>query len=146
MLPLDEIETRLDQRFQLLTGGHRITPPRQQTLRALIDWSYDLLNPEEQETLERLSVFPGGFDLQSAELVLGAGVDSPVGVFDRLATLVDKSLLQVDDGGASRYRLLETVRDYATASCGRAATRRRALCAPRTAITTSPWRKPQRRT
>jgi predicted ATPase/DNA-binding SARP family transcriptional activator len=114
MLPLDEIENRLDQRFQLLTGGHRITPPRQQTLRALMDWSYDLLNPEEQETLERLSVFPGGFDLHSAEEVVGAGFDSPVGVFDRLAALVDKSLLQVDDVGVLRYQLLETVRAYAT--------------------------------
>jgi predicted ATPase/DNA-binding SARP family transcriptional activator len=115
MLPLDEIENRLDQRFQLLTGGHRFTPPRQQTLRALIDWSYDLLNPEEQETLERLSVFPGGFDLHSAEVVVGAGFDSPVGILDRLAALVDKSLLQADDVGSLRYRLLETVRDYAAA-------------------------------
>jgi len=114
MLPLDEIENRLDQRFQLLTGGHRITPPRQQTLRALIDWSYDLLSPEEQETLECLSVFPGGFDLHSAEEVVGAGFESPVGVFDRLSALVDKSLLQADDVGMLRYRLPETVRDYAT--------------------------------
>jgi predicted ATPase/DNA-binding SARP family transcriptional activator len=114
-LPLDEIDNRLDQRFRLLTGGNRITPPRHQTLQALIDWSYDLLNPEEQEMLERLSVFAGGFDLYSAEAVAGAGFDSPVGVLDRLAALVDKSLLQADDVGAVRYRLLETVRDYATA-------------------------------
>ncbi len=115
-LPLDEIDNRLDQRFRLLTGGHRITPPRHQTLQALIDWSYDLLNPEEQEMLERLSVFAGGFDLYTAEAVAGAGYDSPVGVLDRLAALVDKSLLQADDVGvAVRYRLLETVRDYATA-------------------------------
>ena len=114
-LSLDEIDNRLDQRFRLLTGGHRITPPRQQTLQALIDWSYDLLNPEEQEMLERVSVFAGGFDLQSAEAVAGAGLHSQVGVLDRLAGLVDKSLLQVDDVGSIRYRLLETVRDYATA-------------------------------
>ena len=114
-LPLDEIDNRLDQRFRLLTGGHRVTPPRHQTLQALIDWSYDLLNPEEQEMLERLSVFAGGFDLYSAEAVAGAGFDSPVGVLDRLAALVDKSLLQADDVGALRYRLLETVRDYASA-------------------------------
>lgn len=114
-LPLDEIDNRLDQRFRLLTGGHRTTPPRQQTLQALIDWSYDLLNPEEQEMLERLSVFPGGFDLHSAEAVAGAGFDSPVGVLDRLAALVDKSLLQTEDVGSVRYRLLETVRDYASA-------------------------------
>jgi predicted ATPase/DNA-binding SARP family transcriptional activator len=113
-LPLDEIENRLDERFQLLTGGHRTTPPRQQTLRALIDWSYSLLTSEEQETLERLSVFPGGFDLPSAEVVVNAGLDSPVSVLDRLAALVDKSLLQTDDVGSVRYRLLETVRTYAT--------------------------------
>jgi predicted ATPase/DNA-binding SARP family transcriptional activator len=113
-LSLDEIDNRLDQRFRLLTGGHRVTPPRQQTLEALIDWSYDLLNPEEQGTLERLSVFAGGFDLHSAEDVAGAGSDSPVGVSDRLAALVDKSLLQADDGSV-RYRLLDTVRDYAAA-------------------------------
>jgi predicted ATPase len=113
-LPLDEIENRLDERFQLLTGGHRTTPPRQQTLRALIDWSYSLLTSEEQETLERLAVFPGGFDLPSAEVVVNAGLDSPVSVLDRLAALVDKSLLQTDDVGSVRYRLLETVRTYAT--------------------------------
>ncbi|HEY2201613.1 MAG TPA: AAA family ATPase, partial [Solirubrobacteraceae bacterium] len=114
-LPLDEMENRLDQRFELLTGGLRTTPPRQQTLRALIDWSYSLLTPDEQETLERLSVFPGGFDLSGAEAVVGAGFDSPVSVLDRLAALVDKSLLQADDVGLLRYRLLETVRSYATA-------------------------------
>jgi predicted ATPase/DNA-binding SARP family transcriptional activator len=115
MLSLDEIENRLDQRFQLLTGGRRLIPPRQQTLRALIDWSYDLLDPDEQDMLERLSVFPGGFDLHSAELVVAAGSGSPVGAFERLAALVDKSLVQSDDVGVLRYRLLESVRDYATA-------------------------------
>ncbi len=114
-LSLDEIENRLDQRFQLLTGGNRTTPARQQTLQALIDWSYSLLSLEEQETLERLSVFPGGFDLHSAEVVVGAGFDSPVSVLDRLAALVDKSLLQTDDVGSLRYRLLETVGNYAAA-------------------------------
>jgi predicted ATPase len=115
MLPLDEIDNRLDQRFQLLTGGHRTTPPRQQTLEALIDWSYDLLKPEEQEMLERLSVFAGGFDFHSAEAVAGTGFDSQVGVLDRLAALVDKSLLQAEDIGLGRYRLLDTVREYAMA-------------------------------
>jgi predicted ATPase len=114
-LPLDEIDNRLDERFRLLTGGHRNTPPRQQTLEALIDWSYDLLSPAEQEMLERLSVFAGGFDLHSAEAVAGAGVGSPVGDLDRLSALVDKSLLQGDDAGSGRYRLLDTVREYASA-------------------------------
>jgi predicted ATPase/DNA-binding SARP family transcriptional activator len=114
-LPLSEIETRLDERFRLLTGGLRVRPPRQQALEALIDWSYDLLSPDEQEMLERLSVFAGGFGLESAEAVAGVGFDPTVGVLDRLAALVDKSLLQVDDIGSGRYRLLDTVRDYATA-------------------------------
>jgi predicted ATPase/DNA-binding SARP family transcriptional activator len=113
-LALEEIDQRLDQRFRLLTGGYRVTP-RQQTLQALIDWSYDLLSPEEQAMLERLSVFAGGFDLESAEAVAGAGLDSSVGVLDGLAALVDKSLLQADGVGSVRYRLLESVRDYATA-------------------------------
>lgn len=114
-LSLDEIDHRLDQRFRLLTGGRRTTAPRQQTLQALIDWSYDLLTPGEQEMLEHLSVFAGGFDLHSAEAVAGEGLDSPVGVLDRLAALVDKSLLQADDVASVRYRLLDTVRDYAAA-------------------------------
>ena len=142
-LHLEEIDNRLDQRFRLLTGGHRITPPRQRTLQALIDWSYDLLNPEEQEMLERLSVFAGGFDLHSAEAVAGAGLDSSVGVLDRLAALVDKSLLQADDVGSVRYRMLETVRDYATAKLEERS--QTAASALRAAITTSPWPRPRRR-
>jgi predicted ATPase/DNA-binding SARP family transcriptional activator len=133
-LPLDEIDNRLDERFRLLTGGHRNKPPRQQTLEALIDWSYDLLNSEEQEMLERLSVFAGGFDLHSAEAVAGAEFDSPVGVLERLAALVDKSLLQADDVGSGRYRLLDTVCEYATAKL---------LARSQSAITTS--RRPGRR-
>jgi predicted ATPase/DNA-binding SARP family transcriptional activator len=113
-LPLCEIDNRLDQRFRLLTGGHRSTPPRQQTLQALIDWSYELLNPDEREMLERLSVFAGGFDLRSAEAVAGAGFEARADVLDSLAALVDKSLLQADRAESVRYRLLETVRDYAT--------------------------------
>jgi predicted ATPase/DNA-binding SARP family transcriptional activator len=114
-LPLEEIDNRLGERFRLLTGGHRVAAPRQQTLEALIDWSYDLLDPGEQEMLERLSVFAGGFDLQSAEAVAGAGSDMPLEVLDRIAALTDKSLVQCDDAASSRYRLLDTVRDYATA-------------------------------
>jgi predicted ATPase/DNA-binding SARP family transcriptional activator len=113
-LSLDEIDDRLDERFRLLTGGNRVAVPRQQTLEALIDWSYDLLTSEEQEMLERLSVFAGGFDLQSAEAVAGPGFGSPLDVLDRLSALVDKSLLQSDDAASGRYRLLDTVRDYAT--------------------------------
>jgi predicted ATPase len=114
-LPLEEIDNRLGERFRLLTGGHRVAAPRQQTLEALIDWSYDLLNPGEQEMLDRLSVFTGGFDLRSAEAVMGAGTDTPLDVIDRITALADKSLVQSDDATSSRYRLLDTVRDYATA-------------------------------
>lgn len=114
-LPLAEIEQRLDERFRLLTGGHRTRPARQQTLQALIDWSYDLLAPEEQDMLERLSVFAGGFDLHAAEAVADAGLDTPLGVLDRVAALADKSLLGVDDAGSGRYRMLDTVGQYAAA-------------------------------
>jgi predicted ATPase/DNA-binding SARP family transcriptional activator len=129
-LPLEEIDNRLGERFRLLTGGHRVAAPRQQTLEALIDWSYDLLNPAERDMLERLSVFAGGFDLQSAEAVTGAGSDGPLEVLDQIGALADKSLLQSDDAASSRYRLLDTVRDYATAKLlARSGPTAHALCA-----------------
>jgi len=113
-LSVSEIGSRLDQRFRLLTGGSRTALPRHQTLRALIDWSYDLLNPQEQIVLDRLSVFAGGWTLQAAEAVTAAGVSGEWLVLDHLAALVDKSLVQAEDiDGSSRYRLLETVRHYA---------------------------------
>jgi predicted ATPase/class 3 adenylate cyclase/DNA-binding CsgD family transcriptional regulator len=108
-----EVSSRLDQRFRLLTGGSRTALARHQTLRALIDWSYDLLNPEEQIVLDRLSVFAGGWTLEAAEAV-SAGDTVGWQVLDRLAALVDKSLVQADEArGSTRYRLLETVRHYA---------------------------------
>jgi predicted ATPase/DNA-binding SARP family transcriptional activator len=109
-LCVTDIERRLDDRFGLLTGGSRAALPRQQTLEALIDWSYNLLNPNEQEVLERLSVFAGGFDLESAEAVATASPEAPV--LDEVMALVDKSLVQQGEK-SGRYRLLETVRDYA---------------------------------
>ena len=109
-----EISSRLGQRFRLLTGGSRTALPRHQTLRALIDWSYDLLNPEEQILLDRLSVFAGGWTLLAAESVTAAGDTGEWMVLDRLAALVDKSLVQAEEvDGSTRYRLLETVRQYA---------------------------------
>jgi non-specific serine/threonine protein kinase len=113
-LGLAELAARLDQRFRLLTGGSRTALPRQQTLRATVAWSYDLLTPQEQTLFARLSVFAGGWSLEAAETV-GAG--DPIGVeevLDLLARLVDKSLVlaeEVEDGG-TRYRLLETLRQY----------------------------------
>jgi predicted ATPase/class 3 adenylate cyclase/DNA-binding CsgD family transcriptional regulator len=112
-LSVSEISSRLDQRFRLLTGGSRTALPRHQTLRALIDWSYDLLNPGEQILLDRLSVFAGGWTLQAAEAVTSAGGTGEWQVLDQLAALVGKSLVLAEIQGSTRYRLLETVRHYA---------------------------------
>jgi len=113
-MTVTDIERHLDDRFGLLTSGTRGAPNRQQTLRSLIDWSYDLMDERERATLSRLSMFVGGFDLAAAEAV--AACDEPPPVLDVVASLVDKSLLQVDTSGvAARYRMLETVREYAAA-------------------------------
>ncbi len=110
-----ELEARLDGRFALLTGGSRARPARQQTLRAMVEWSWELLTGSERAALARLSVFAGGFGLAAAEAV-AAGPDVLAGeVLGHLAALVDKSLVQFEGAGAGtgRYRLLETVRQYA---------------------------------
>ncbi|MEU8693403.1 BTAD domain-containing putative transcriptional regulator [Streptomyces sp. NPDC048665] len=109
MLTPRQIAERLDDRFRLLTSGSRTVLPRQQTLRAVVDWSWDLLDADERAVLARLSVFAGGCDLAAAEAVCG-----PVAL-DALGSLVDKSLVVAapsGDGGM-RYRLLETVAEYA---------------------------------
>jgi predicted ATPase/DNA-binding winged helix-turn-helix (wHTH) protein len=113
-MSVEEVNRRLDQRFGLLTGGSRTAMPRQRTLRAMIDWSYDLLSDVEQALLCRLSVFSGGWTLEAAEQVcIGEGVDD-VGALDLLTSLADKNLVVADEQeGATRYRLLETVRHYA---------------------------------
>ena len=109
-----EINARLDQRFRLLTTGNRTARPRHQTLRALIDWSYDLLSPQERIVFERLSVFAGGWDLDAAEAVTPGGDVDESQVLDLLAALVGKSLVQAEAMHEStRYRLLETIRHYA---------------------------------
>ncbi|MHB9754103.1 AfsR/SARP family transcriptional regulator [Streptomyces sp. BYX5S] len=112
MLTPRQIADRLDDRFRLLTSGARTALPRQQTLRAVVDWSWELLDGPERATLARLSVFSGGCDLPAAEAVCGPDA------LDTLASLVDKSLVVAapeDDehGGGMRYRLLETVSEYA---------------------------------
>ena len=113
-LSASEINARLDQRFRLLTMGNRTALPRHQTLRALIDWSYDLLSPEEQIVFDRLSVFAGGWTLDAAEAVASGGDVAEWQVLDLLAALVGKSLVQAEViHGSTRYRLLETVRHYA---------------------------------
>ena len=117
MLSAEQISIRLDDRFRLLTGGARTVLPRHQTLRALIDWSYDLLSERERILLRRLAVFAGGCTLEAAEQVCaGAGENaiSAYDVLDLLTHLVDKSLLAVEEhAGHLRYRILETVRQYA---------------------------------
>jgi predicted ATPase/DNA-binding SARP family transcriptional activator len=113
-LPLETIEARLIDRFRLLTGGNRGSLPRQQTLQATLDWSYGLLSAREQQVLRRLAVFAGGWDLASAEAVVGAGEIGDWELLDILEGLIVKSLVQLDDaGGSPRFRLLETVRHYA---------------------------------
>ena len=111
-LSVDNIAARLNDRFRLLTSGSRNAIPRQQTLRALIDWSYDLLSEKERILFRRLAVFAGGWTLEAAEGVATGGALDRTSVLDLLVDLVDKSLVMVEAEGA-RYRLLETVRQYA---------------------------------
>ncbi len=152
VLKVEQIAQRLDDRFRLLTGGSRTTLPRQQTLRATIDWSYDLLTEQEQHLLQRLSVFAGGWKLEAAEAVCAdtsssgrlsvpkgcsvtepggtvgpvlskvearpataAGIISEYEILDLLTQLVNKSLVLAEraPGRETRYRLLETIRQYA---------------------------------
>jgi predicted ATPase/DNA-binding SARP family transcriptional activator/Tfp pilus assembly protein PilF len=118
VLTLEQLASRLDDAFRLLTGGSRSALPRQQTLRATIEWSYQLLNDRERLLFQRLSVFAGGCTLEAAEAICsGAGLEARE-VLDLLASLAAKSMVSVDfpkdpDADATRYRLLETVRQYA---------------------------------
>jgi predicted ATPase/DNA-binding SARP family transcriptional activator len=115
VLSVDEIAARLDDRFSLLTAGSRTAIPRHQTLRAAIDWSYDLLTEPERIFLRRLSVFAGGFTLDAAEVVCSQGMKRS-DILDLLGHLVDKSLVIVETDikmSGTRYRLLETIRQYA---------------------------------
>ncbi len=113
VLSVEQLARRLDDHFRLLTGGSRTVQPRQQTLRALIDGSYDLLSEPERALLWRLSLFAGSRSLEAAEAV-GAGEPVPAdAVLDLLTALVDKSLVLTElQAGETRYRLLETVRQY----------------------------------
>ena len=111
-LPVEQIAARLTDRFRLLTGGDRTALPRQQTLRALIDWSYDLLTEAERKLLRRLAVFAGSFSLEAVDAVACASDLNPMDALDSLTALVEKSLV-IMDRETGRYRLLETVRQYA---------------------------------
>jgi len=114
VLSVEEIAARLDDRFRLLTGGSRTAMPRHRTLRATMDWSHDLLSGQERTLFRRLAVFAGSFTLPAAEVVCaGDGVEQ-ADLLDVLTRLVDRSLVMVETrGDATRYRLLETVRQYA---------------------------------
>jgi predicted ATPase/DNA-binding SARP family transcriptional activator len=113
VLSPDQIASRLDDAFRLLTTGSRTALPRQRTLRGTMDWSYGLLDRREQALLCRLSVFAGSFSLEAAEAVCAGDPLEPEDILDGVAGLVDKSLVVMDAGeGAARYRLLETVRQY----------------------------------
>jgi predicted ATPase/DNA-binding NarL/FixJ family response regulator len=131
VLSVEQIVDRLDDRFRLLTSGDRTAPPRQRTLRAAIDWSHDLLGEQEQVLLRRLSVF-AGWSLEMAEQIC-SGDDLPASdVLDLLATLTDKSLVVADTEAhaQTRYRMLDTIREYAAsrlAEAGEAGMMRRRL-------------------
>jgi predicted ATPase/DNA-binding CsgD family transcriptional regulator len=120
VLSVEQICSRLEDSFALLAGGGRDTVPRQRTLRATIDWSYELLSEEERVLLRRLSVFAGGFALDAAEAVCSGDGIEPVEVLDLLSHLVDKSLVMATEqqNWQARYRLLETVRQYAREKLG----------------------------
>jgi predicted ATPase/class 3 adenylate cyclase/DNA-binding CsgD family transcriptional regulator len=118
-LSLAEILDSLHDRFRLLTGGARTAVRRQQTLRASVDWSHALLTEPERVLFRRLAAFLGGFDLDAAQAVAGGGDVQRYQVLDQLSLLVDKSLVVADASrGRTRYRLLETVRQYALEKLG----------------------------
>jgi len=109
-----DLAQKLNERFRLLTAGDRSALPRHQTMRALIDWSYDLLSDDERRLFRKLSIFAGGFTLQTAAAVSSEGEADEIMVLDLLCSLVDKSLVQSEVVGAdARYRLLESTRQYA---------------------------------
>jgi predicted ATPase/class 3 adenylate cyclase len=114
-LSVDQLAAMLDERFRLLTGGSRTALPRQQTLRAMLDWSYDLISENERTVFRRLSVFAGGFSLEGAQRVCSDAEIADWDVIDLVASLVEKSLVvaELADAG-QRYRLLETTRAYAS--------------------------------
>jgi predicted ATPase len=114
LLSVKALAEKLDDRFGFLTAGERTAMPRQQTMRAAIDWSYNLLSLPEQRVFERLSVFAGGCTVAAATVVCGGEATAEIDAFDVLSSLVDKSLLVADfEGREPRYRLLESFGEYA---------------------------------
>jgi non-specific serine/threonine protein kinase len=114
LLSISQIVTRLDESLRLLIGGSRTAPPRQQTLRATFEWSYDLLSASERRVFERLSTFSGGWTLESAEATCGGDGIEPDTVVDLLGQLLESSLVLAEPvDGTRRYRLLEPLRQFA---------------------------------
>ena len=113
LLGIDGVRARLDERFRVLSGGTRATLRRHQTLRATLEWSYNLLSPEEQTVFRRLGVFVGGFTLELAQAVTGDERIDEWAVLDLLGHLVDKSIVVAEGDEVPRYRLLETTRAFA---------------------------------
>ncbi|WP_239108565.1 BTAD domain-containing putative transcriptional regulator [Microbispora siamensis] len=112
-MSVEQLARRLDDRFHLLTSGSRTALPRHKTLRAVVDWSWDLLSEAERRVLRRLSVFSGGASLEAAERVCGDEASAGEQVLDVLTALIEKSLLLADGEDAPRYRMLDTIREYA---------------------------------
>ena len=112
-MSLDQLASGLDDRFRLLTAGSRTALPRHRTLRAVVDWSWELLTDAEQMALRRLSVFTGGAGLEAAERVCAGDEEQPEHVLELLTSLTEKSLLLADGDGAPRYRMMGTIREYA---------------------------------
>jgi predicted ATPase/DNA-binding SARP family transcriptional activator len=112
-MSIDQLANRLDDRFRLLTSGSRTALPRHRTLRAMVDWSWELLTDAERTVLRRLSVFSGGASLEAAERVCAGDAVEPEGVLDLLTALAEKSLLLAEGDSAPRYRMLGTIKEYA---------------------------------
>ncbi|MFG3417948.1 BTAD domain-containing putative transcriptional regulator [Micromonospora sp. NPDC048063] len=112
-MSVDQLANRLDDRFRLLTGGSRTALPRHRTLRAMVDWSWELLTDAERAVLRRLSVFSGGASLEAAERVCAGDAVEQEEVLDLLTALAEKSLLVAEGEGAPRYRMLVTIKEYA---------------------------------
>ncbi len=112
MLTIEQIKDHLNDRFRLLTGGRRTALPRQQTLQALIDWSWQLLDQQERTLLRRLSVFSGGWNLEAAQTITGFEPLDELAVFDQMEQLINKSLVTVEypPSGEARYSMLESIR------------------------------------
>nr|WP_202487725.1 BTAD domain-containing putative transcriptional regulator [Streptomyces sp. SID8354] len=112
-LSVDQLAGRLDDRFRLLTGGSRTALPRHRTLRAAVDWSWELLSDAERAVLRRLSVFAGGASLEAAERVCAGGAVESEQTLELLTALTEKSLLRAEGGTVPRYRMIGTIREYA---------------------------------